>query len=481
MRSLFLKIFIWFWAAMALVGVVLVGLIILQDGTGPNGFGPIGLHGPGPPPGGLGGRRRTFAGESISHQTRHAVDLFERQGEEGVTRFFRHLRETGGVQPYFFDSQGHEVAGEPAPPAVLELARRTLASGEVEFQGALTGLLVAARAHDTQGNEFVLVGLLPRRLLGFGFNPADMALRFLAVLVTAGALCYGLARYLTAPMAKLQSAARQLGAGNLETRVDPNLRDRQDEFGQLGRDFDRMAERIEQLLQSQRRLLGDISHELRSPLARLVVALELARKRSGEEARGALDRMEREAERMNELIGQLLRLTRLEADGAVPDRTTVALAPLVHEIAQDADFEARGSERRVKVTLTRCDPCSTSGSPEMLRSAIENIVRNAAHYTSDESSVEISLSLAESPSPMASILVRDHGPGVPEAALRELFRPFYRVDDARARESGGIGLGLAIAQRIVQLHQGGVEARNAEGGGLAVEIQLPVTIGSDER
>ncbi len=478
MRSLFLKIFVWFWAAMVLVGVVLVVLIIVQDA--PGGPGPLGLRLPIPPPGGARGRHRAFDGESIAHQTRQAVNLFEREGEAGIAPFLEHLRAVAGAQPFFFDSQLHQIAGDPAPQAGVELAQRTLSSGEVEFQGTVAGLLVAASAQDSQGRKFILVSLLPRRLLGFGFNPADMALRFLAVLVTAGILCYGLARYLTAPMAKLQNAARQLGSGDLGTRVDPHLRDRQDEFGQLGRDFDRMAERIEQLLQSQRRLLGDISHELRSPLARLVVALELARKRAGEEAHGALDRMEREAERMNELIGQLLRLTRLEADAMVPEGSPVALAPLVREIAEDADFEARGGERQVGVSLTRCDSCVASGSPEMLRSAIENIVRNAVHYTSEGSSVEIALVVSNGATPKATILVRDHGAGVPEDALGDLFRPFYRVDDARARESGGIGLGLAITQRIVQLHQGQVRARNARGGGLEVEIELPVTIGGHE-
>jgi len=281
-------------------------------------------------------------------------------------------------------------------------------------------------------------------------------------------------------MAKLQSAARQLGSGDLSTRVDSRLRQRQDEFGELGRDFDRMAERIEQLLRSQRRLLGDISHELRSPLARLLVALELARKKAGTEAGGALDRIERESDRMNELIGQLLRLTRLEADAALPEKRPVALQSLIQEVAEDADFEAQGQGREVGVTVPLCEPCSCLGSAEMLRSAIENIVRNAVHYTTEETSVEISLLAPKTPSSMATITVRDHGSGVPEEAVDDLFRPFYRVDDARARQSGGIGLGLAITQRIVQLHQGEVHARNADEGGLLVEIRLPVTMSPDE-
>lgn len=471
MRSLFLKIFVWFWGAMALVGGVLVVSILLQQGRQP----------PPPPPFAQGHpfgsgleRRRAFTGHSFARQARQAVDVYGRAGAEGVERFLEDLRKATGVESAFFDAEGRQLAGEAAAEASKELAQRALESGEIEFQGSWSGLLVAAGANDREGSRFALVGLLPRRLLGWGFDPGDLALRFLAVLITGGVLCYGLARYLTAPMSKLQRAARLLASGNLKARVEPGLGRRGDEFGDLGRDFDRMAERIEELVTSQQRLLGDISHELRSPLARLAVALELARKKGCGEAAASLDRIEREAERMNGLIGQLLQLTRLEAgDGADWDAETVDLGSLLRETASDADFEA--SNRRRSVRLHRFEDCRVRGSTPLLRSALENIVRNAARHTAEGTEVEISMAVqpGEGGEERVRVLVRDHGPGVPPEALPRLFRPFYRVEDARDRQSGGVGLGLAIAERIIRRHGGEVRAGNADGGGLEVEILLP--------
>jgi two-component system sensor histidine kinase CpxA len=267
-----------------------------------------------------------------------------------------------------------------------------------------------------------------------------------------------------------------MSAGNLATRVGPGLRNRKDEFADLGRDFDLMAERIEGLVGAQRQLLRDISHELRSPLARLNVALELARKRSGTEARASLDRIELESERMNELIGQLLRLAQLEnhVDGGEPAAIgSVQLKNLVEEVAADADFEASSQNRGVNIL--EAQECVTQGSADLLRSAIENIVRNAVRYTQEETQVEISLHQASRDHrPYAHITVRDHGPGVPEESLEELFRPFYRVGDARDRQSGGVGLGLAIADKIIRLHGGTLTASNAREGGLQMDLHLPM-------
>jgi len=307
-----------------------------------------------------------------------------------------------------------------------------------------------------------------------------------AMMLIGGAFCYWLARHLTAPVAKLRKATNDLANGNLEARVGPSMRKRRDELAALGTDFDLMAERIESLLNAQRRLLGDISHELRSPLARLNVALELARQRAGPEAASALQRIHQEAETLNEMIGQLLALTRLETGSRAINTSYFDLTQLVHDIVDDADFEARSRKRSVH--LTSCDSFMIVGSKELLHSAIENVVRNAVHYTMENSIVEIDLKtggpasngentsgqqMESAPQCFAELTVRDHGLGVPENALEEIFRPFYRVDDARDRESGGTGLGLAITQRAVRLHGGSVTATNAPTGGLIVTIKLP--------
>jgi signal transduction histidine kinase len=234
-----------------------------------------------------------------------------------------------------------------------------------------------------------------------------------------------------------------------------------------------MAEQIESLVQAQRRLLGDISHELRSPLARLSVALELARQRSGPEAASALARIQREAENLNDMIGQLLTLTRLQTGAQEVPKSEFDLCRLAREIADDAEFEAQSDNRSVR--LESAVACSTVGNEQLLRRAIENVVRNAVHYTAEGSDVEIKVQPhhSESDQKGMQIIVRDHGAGVPQAALEEIFRPFYRVDDARDREAGGVGLGLAIAERAVNLHGGRITAANASDGGLIVTIELP--------
>jgi two-component system sensor histidine kinase CpxA len=250
-------------------------------------------------------------------------------------------------------------------------------------------------------------------------------------------------------------------------------------MAELMRDFDRMAERLENLVNAQSRLLTDISHELRSPLARLNVALELARQRSGPEARSALDRIDRETNRLNELIQKLLTIARLEAGDESIERVPVHLEEIIREIARDAAFEAQARHCQVEATVV--DACVVVGSTSLLHSAIENVVRNAIRYTQEGTTVQVrleqgvaiegdSLQGAE-----AVVRVTDCGPGVPEDALDKLFRPFYRIDDARGRQTGGVGLGLSITDRAVRLHGGTIKVSNRPQGGLMVEIRLPLS------
>jgi two-component system, OmpR family, sensor histidine kinase CpxA len=282
-------------------------------------------------------------------------------------------------------------------------------------------------------------------------------------------VCYLLALYLTSPVKKLKSVVQQFAEGNLEVRMSPQLGNRRDELADLGREFDRMAERIAALISSQNRLLADISHELRSPLARLTVALELARKNTNSKGVAALDRIEMESERVNKLVGQLLALTRLESGAERVPPETVALDELVQQVIDDANYEALPQQKEVKAL--QLDPSRMRGSVELLRSGIENVVRNAIRYTMEGSAVEVSLTTRLD---SALITVRDHGPGVPESELEHIFEPFYRIGEARERSSGGVGLGLSIAERTVKLHGGSIRAANAPDG-LLVTIELPLS------
>jgi signal transduction histidine kinase len=293
-----------------------------------------------------------------------------------------------------------------------------------------------------------------------------LMLHDLSIFVVAGGIfCYFISSYLTKPLDRLGEAAANIAEGRLDTRVDPSLKKRRDEIAGLARNFDRMAERIEALVTGQRRLLGDVSHELRSPLARLMVALSMVRQGPAEEAAENLDRIAQEARRLDTLIGQLLALTRIDtgADRGKPVRFD--LTSLVQEVASDADFEARA--RNVHVMVRQADAVSVDGFEELLRSAVENVVRNAVRHTSEGTAVEILLRRDHS---QAILSVRDYGPGVPENMLCEIFQPFRRVPHDR---SDGAGLGLAIAERAVQVHRGTIVAKNAAPrGGLIVEIAL---------
>ena len=229
-----------------------------------------------------------------------------------------------------------------------------------------------------------------------------------------------------------------------------------------------MAERIATLISSQKRLLADISHEVRSPLARLTVALELARKHSNGKAIPALDRIDQEAERVNRLVGQLLALTRLESGSEQVPPETVILEDLVQQVVDDADFEAKPRGREVRAL--HLEKCRVRGSFELLRSAIENVVRNGVRYTATGTAVEVTLNWRLD---TAVLTVRDYGPGVPAIELEHIFEPFYRVSEARDRASGGMGLGLSIAERTVKLHGGAIHAENLTDG-LQVTIELPL-------
>jgi two-component system sensor histidine kinase CpxA len=235
----------------------------------------------------------------------------------------------------------------------------------------------------------------------------------------------------------------------------------------LARTFDRMANRIETLVGAERRLLLDISHELRSPLARLGVAIELAR--SGENLEAHLGRIQKESDRLNALVGELLQVTRAEGDPNSLRRDPIRLDELVAQLVDDAQIEA--SAHGCALEYARREPVMVEGDPELLRRAVENVIRNAIRYSPPKEPVEVSLARQNG---SAVVDVRDHGPGVPEESLARIFDAFYRVDSDRNRLSGGIGLGLSIARRAIQLHKGSIRARNAKPG-LEVELELPVS------
>ena len=298
-----------------------------------------------------------------------------------------------------------------------------------------------------------------------GFIPTPV---LVAALIVSAAVCFLLARHLASPIRRVREASARLAAGDLTARAGALVSARRDEIGGLVRDFDAMAERLSLLVSSQKQLLSDISHELRSPLARLQVAVELARRKAGPDAEKDLNRIEAEGTRMNEMIGRILTLARGDSDTpAVME--TFDLAEIVAQVAIDTDYEAREAGRKVRVRNSQ--EAIVSGDPVLLASAIENVVRNGCRYTPPGTSVDISLKVTAT---SARVSVRDHGPGVPSGETERIFLPFHRVSSSRDRSSGGAGLGLSIAARAAKVHGGQIHAANAEGGGLQVTIELPL-------
>jgi two-component system, OmpR family, sensor histidine kinase CpxA len=453
-QSLFIKIFLWFWLAMlfTVMAYSLSSTLVFDKGA------------------------KGFVSRQMLVPAITATEKYEASGKAAADAYFNLLERSTRTRFQLYDEQGNALAGQELLPAAQFIMRQAIANRTDQFDQSARTDFLAVWVDAPSGKRFLLVSQSQRPVgLRLPFiSPGIWWAQFLAVFLTAGALCYLLARYFSSPIVKLRAATQKLAAGDLSARVGAASGRRRDELADLGSDFDVMAERMQTLMDSQQRLLHDISHELRSPLTRQKIALELARESDGEETRWALDRIEREADRLSDLINQLLTLARLENNSPVVNHDEVNLYKLVQEIILDADFEARSRKRAVR--LITGEDCTITGNYQLLYSAIENVVRNAVSYTAEGTEVEVSLTCEalNAGKLQAVIRVLDHGPGVPQAALDEIFRPFYRVADARDRQSGGIGLGLSISQRAVQIHGGTVTAANASTGGLLVQIALPL-------
>lgn len=446
MRGIFSKIFLWFWFAMAMLSVAMVLF------TAFTGYQPIG---------------RRWMSHTLDLYARSAVDFYTHGGAPQLNQYLDDIEDSSGITAALLDPHGHDVSGRSLPPRTLELAEKATATGQSQFRTYLrwSGAIIVPSA---QGN-YIFVAQV-RALRGLLLQPdLSMALLRLAVaLLAAALLCFLLARHIAHPIRQLQSAASRIAEGDFSVRATPALAQRNDEITDLARDFDAMADRIQSLLQKQQELLGDISHELRSPLTRLTVSLELARRGDAT----AFDRIDSDLRRLGGLIDQILTLTRLQAQ---VDRSTlipVSLRTILEGVVEDARLEGQNENKSVLLDVPA--DCRIKCDPNLLRSCVENVVRNALRYTRPDTPVEVHVSVGGSNgAPAAEIRIDDQGPGVPPEALPRLFEPFFRVSGARDRSTGGTGLGLAISQKVVRLYGGSIEAANREAGGLEVKITLP--------
>ena len=459
MRSLFLKIFLWFWATVIATGVALILTFILEPRSVPS-------------------RWHATLQDTARYSGAIAVEEAERGGAPAASAYLERIERETSLRACLFDSAGGLIAGGDCE-SFQDVASHVTVSSPSTFSMRYGIARVALALRGSSGREYIFATELPAGpRAALGINRASIALKWGIALLVSGFICYLLTRYLTTPILRLRAASQQLAAGDLSTRAAAAIERRHDELGDLVRDFDAMACRIEELVSRQRQLISDVSHELRSPLARLFVALDLGRERKGNDP--AFDHMEKDLGLLNEMIGRLLDVARLDTSAPPVPMMPVDLAEIVSQVVRDADFESH--ERNGSVKLTAYEQSFVQGNAKLLQSAIENVVRNAIGYTEPGTPVEILLqSERGSSASFARLTVRDYGPGVPESELVNIFQPFYRVSDARDRQSGGAGLGLAIADRVIRLHGGTIRAENAARRGLQVEILLPrLTLNSSE-
>ncbi len=453
MRGLFFKVFIIFWIAQSMIFVISTALIVRRHFDRPDvAFDAL------------------FS--ILDHDAGTAVAAYETGGCAAFQTFASNIAQTVALQ----SGTGENLcnpSGMQAPQASRDQKPARIFGGQIGRQ-----YVWRVPAASQAGKQYIFLMSRPhnrppdnwyRDLLHFSFPQLPVAI------VIGGLTTFVLVLLFTRPVIQLRKTARELASGKLNARVDwPSSQSPVfggDEIHALIHDFNHMAERLESLVDAQKLLLRDVSHELRSPLARLSVALELAREDSDPAAAPHLERIERETERLNTLIGQLLTLSSMEAIETVENQQTLSLNHLIERILPDAEYEAR--QRQCTVTFRAKDQCSVSGNQELLYRAIENVVRNAIRYTENGTEVEIKLGHSPNTVRQAEIEISDRGPGIPESQLSAILRPFYRVDYARSPQTGGFGVGLAIADRAVRLHHGSLSAANRTGGGATFRISLP--------
>lgn len=448
MRSLFLRIFLSFWVATLLVLATTAGVAWYRF------------------------QREQAASPDIRQLASEASNRLLVGGMTQLYQWIEHAEERyPGRDIYVVRPDGQDILQRPLPPTYRSYANRLKDAGffgrEPPPSGRDDPLLLTPLFTDRDGTVYTV--MIGRTYPLSPLQASDVRLVVFAfALVISGLVCWWLAHYISKPLERLQSSARSLAAGNLEARVGEEFSSRRDELGVLARDFDAMAEHIRTLIASREDLLRAMSHELRSPLARLRVASGLARRPQADLGK-QLDRIELEAERLDTLIGQILQLSQLRAAKPTLPIEPLDVTTLLTEVVEDARLEASAADK--DVDWTPGESLWLNGDHDLMRSAIENVLRNAVRFTRPGSAVSVSLIREQRD---AVIVIEDHGPGVPDAELAHIFEPFYRVAESRDRDSGGTGIGLAITARVVGLYQGQVRAQNAANGGLRVEIRLPL-------
>jgi len=455
MRGLFIKIFLLFWVAQSVTFVISTALIVRRHFGGPDVLFDV-------------------VNSTLQREAEQTVAAYEAGGCPAMNLFSGQIRQTVALTMQGGSHLCYPVGMEVLSPQMFADMPQHVEGRTVNRQYIWT---VPVKSASGSTYVFLLCRLhIPHKpslwedLLRFAFPQLPVAI------VVYGLTTFVLVLLFTRPIVQLRRAARSLARGKLDERVrlagPEGIFFQGDEVAALVRDFNHMAERLEQLVAAQKLLLRDVSHELRSPLARLSVALELARDDASEAMNSHLNRIERETERLNLLIGQLLTLSSMEALERQKHFVPLSMNQLLEKLVPDAEFEA--GQRDCTVRCQANEECVIEGNEELLYRAIENVVRNAIRYTNAGTEVQLTLhTVEEQGQKKIELAIADRGPGIPEDQQQAIFRPFYRVDDARSPDTGGFGVGLAIAERAVRLHGGELTAANRPDGGAVMRMVFP--------
>ncbi|MCE3043903.1 two-component system sensor histidine kinase CpxA [Legionella sp. 16cNR16C] len=450
MRSLYWKIFLSFWLATILIIITTAWVTseIAQKSSIP-------------------AREHVF----MDSYANAAVATFESGKHTALKTWLAQIGIARHMELFLICSTG-EIIGNQSPPHVVKditehLVKEELDDGLIKYGNLI---IVSHEILSTSGKAYRLVAVSEKPLAHFVQIPwAGLTIRLTIAIFISGLICYLLSIYLTQPLRSLRMAARSIATGKLNTRVGSFKGHSRDEIAELSGEFDRMAEKLEAIISSKERLLQDISHELRSPLARLQIAIELGRKKAQSAADTEFCRMEVECLRLNTLISEILQFARLDKSADELQRTPCNIKELLTRIIADANYEFANS--KPLVSLQNSVDCVLYIDERLIHRAIENIIRNGLRYSPPNELVTVHLDIVED---NLLIDICDCGPGVPEDQLENIFNPFYRVDTSREKKTGGYGLGLSIAQKAVKLHQGQIKAYNRPHGGLQVRIILPI-------
>jgi signal transduction histidine kinase len=419
--------------------------------------------------------RDAFEDFDLGDSIIEASTALEADGREGLVDWLKSFPKTSGITVFVLDSEGNDILDRRLPRGIDRLVDRYHRhSPRPDHEHRDPRNLRRARPLTqlvSDGETFTVVAV-PRRdgPLHWSQRPAGLLALIIAIFVSA-AVSYLLARAITRPVSKLRDATVEFAGGNMATRVAGSVGGRRDELGMLARDFDLMAAKLQRAALQQTELSRNISHELRSPLARLRVALELARRESGDLAE--FDKIDLEAERLDNLIGQILSYTRFDSVGT-DNKQQIDLAELISDVVEDVNYECKSSGvDGISVVARIPAAINIDGYVNALTSSVENILRNAVRHSPPNSQVVIALSVNDVGN--AIVDISDAGPGVDADELEQLFEPFFRTRRSIAEGSAhGTGLGLAIARRAVQVNGGDIVATNGHEGGLRITITLPL-------